>query len=182
MLDVTVTPPLATCLVLACGPWAVRLRMCGEISYILFFNYFCFFLRFHCAIVGVSFQGQTSMVGLRILPMAPPPPPSLSSTKMRALGALVAIHRLLVSSAFISPISNVLRSNPAFQTADRCVSSNPAARRLQLPATPDAQGGDGDDRSVALRSGNPVLSFPGGGIFFWVSLRMKWQKLLQSLY
>lgn len=102
---------------------------------------------------------------------------STLSTKMRGFGALVAIHRLLLASAFISPIpTTVIRSNPSYQTANRRISSNPAARRFRLLA-PNAKGGDdGDERSAALRSCKPVLSFPGGGIFFWVSLRTKWQR------
>lgn len=154
-----------------CADVRTSRHMCGEIIFLVH--------GFQCAKVGVSFQGQTSIVRLRMLPLAAAPcHRSTLSTNMRGLGALVAIHRLLLASAFISPISTVLRSNSAFQTANRRILSNPAARRLRLPARPDVENGDGDDRSAALRPGKPVLSFPGGGIFFWVSLCTKWQELL----
>ena len=94
---------------------------------------------------------------------------------MRGLGALIAINRLLLASAFISPIPNVFRSIPGFQTANRRhTPSSPAAlRRVHLSSTRVAEvghgGGGGDEKSAILQSGKPVLSFPGGGIFFWVS-------------
>eukprot|EP00904_Undaria_pinnatifida_P011487 jgi/Undpi1/7469/HiC_scaffold_22.g09942.m1 len=49
-----------------------------------------------------------------------------------------------------------------------------ALRRVHLSSTRVAEvghggGGGGDEKSAILQSGKPVLSFPGGGIFFWVS-------------
>lgn len=81
---------------------------------------------------------------------------------MRVLGAVAIIHHLLSVGAFLSPISSVARGI----TAPRTSSRYPAAHRCLKAASDD----DANTASSAPPSSKPVLSFPGGGIFFWVRL------------
>lgn len=81
--------------------------------------------------------------------------------KMRGLGAMVVLDHLLFASAFQTPpaSSNMRHGNPITRSHISNTASSAAFHVSASDATTDAQ----DDSA-----NRPVLSFPGGGIFFWV--------------
>lgn len=89
---------------------------------------------------------------------------------MRVLGAVAVLNHVLSVRAFLSPISSVARGN----TAPRTTFSAAVRRSHSHAARQCLRAASDDDTSPASPapspSSKPVLSFPGGGIFFWVRL------------
>lgn len=85
--------------------------------------------------------------------------------KMRGLGAMMVLDHLLVAGAFQTlPISsNTRHGNPTNAARHRHVLNKPSCAAFHLGATRDAM-----TDAEEVPANKPVLSFPGGGIFFWV--------------
>lgn len=103
-------------------------------------------------------------------------PWGLTASGMRGFRAMVALNNVLHVGAFLLPISSVLRGNtapkstfsPALAGTPTTCNSAALRRRLTLSAGSTDEGLNASP-AVLPPSGKPVLSFPGGGIFFWVS-------------
>ena len=77
---------------------------------------------------------------------------------MRCIGIVIAIDRILAVGALLVPaLVHISPGNQGLR-ADSFESS------LCLLASMEA------DAEPVLTSGNPVLSFPGGGTYFWVRI------------
>ncbi|CAM9782980.1 unnamed protein product [Ectocarpus sp. 6 AP-2014] len=90
---------------------------------------------------------------------------------MRGFRATIVLSNVLHVGAFLLPISSVLRGNTAPKSTflpSPHGTPDPAAlrRRLTLSAGSNDEGVVASP-AVLPPSGKPVLSFPGGGIFFW---------------
>ncbi|CAM9384794.1 unnamed protein product, partial [Scytosiphon promiscuus] len=84
---------------------------------------------------------------------------------MRGLRAAIVLSRVLHVGAFLPPSgSSLVRGNGIVPRTLRWM-SNPAARkRLTLASSPNEAA---STPQASPPSAKPVLSFPGGGIFFW---------------
>lgn len=82
---------------------------------------------------------------------------------MRGLGAMLVLDHIFLAGAFRGPIASSLGSSLVVKTPHHVSRSFAAFRPHYAVNVGDAHGD-------ALQSAKPVLSFPGGGIFFWVSV------------
>lgn len=85
--------------------------------------------------------------------------------KMRGLGAMVVLDHLLFASAFqIPPVSSNMRHSNPINVRRNHISNKPSSAAFHVSATSS----DTTTEAQGDSANRPVLSFPGGGIFFWV--------------